>query len=270
MLEFRKQRRLVKHPFQRLVVCSYVSAEKLPTNLITDNRLRSTTPEIYWLEHRFGGGQKSLSSWHCVTDHACLFLVIDNLLFILVWHSFKSEVFSALMTLGPMIKYQNFLRETWRIPWGILIIPLQLLALPAGGRLIPHAIDSDLSVNLQAYVHMCTFCPTGGLQTSLNRYLPFPLEHNTGCYWHRASQYAMHWAWIGSPEWMKDEKIIESNEWKCGRNVGICAGVRHWLSTVLTLAMLFRGFGWSEGMVGLELRLDFSFKQRIQKILEQW
>ena len=57
----------------------------------------------------------------------------------------------------------------------------------------------------------------------------------------------------GNAESVRDEKIIESNKWKCGRNVGICAGVRcckFWLSTVLTLVMSLRGFILSECMVG--------------------
>jgi len=65
-------------------------------------------------------------------------------------------------------------------------------------------------------------------------------------------------AYVGSPELARDKEMVKSNEWKCGRNVGICAGVRcfkFWLLTMLTLVMLFRGLSLNKCIVGLELRL---------------
>jgi len=59
-----------------------------------------------------------------------------------------------------------------------------------------------------------------------------------------------------SPELVRDEKIIESNEWKCGQNVGTGADVRclkSWLLKLLTLAILLRTLNLSKSMVGLEL-----------------
>ena len=96
----------------------------------------------------------------------------------------------------------------------------------------------------------------------LNSYLHFPLGNNTGCSWPSASQYAMLQPCLSSPELVRDEKIIESNEWKRRRNVGICAGERCLKSWLLTLAMLFRAFSLSKSMVGLELRLYFSSEWR--------
>lgn len=126
----------------------------------------------------------------------------------------------------------------WRIPWGI---PLRLLASPVGGRLILLWFICKFA-GIRAYVHI--------LSNRWSSNFPFqslPPFSSAAQYWvlltqHQPIRYALDMSW--QSKLAKDEKIIESNEWKCGRNTGTFLGARCfklWLPIVLTLVMSFRG-----------------------------
>jgi len=107
---------------------------------------------------------------HDIVQHTTLVCSWSSIIYChrLSWISFKSEVFSAFMTLGPVMKYQNFLKENMKN----LIRHLQHpTATPSFAHRRTIQIQSTL-IYLQICRHMCTFCPTGRLQTSLlNHYL---------------------------------------------------------------------------------------------------
>ena len=158
-------------------------------------------------------------------------------------------MFAALMTLGPMMKYQIFLKNPMRHPHHPTANP----------GFFRRSSKCNRLRCICKFSGKHAYCPTGGLQTSLlNRNLHFPLEHSTWCYWPGAWHIGQRWAWSAVQRWEDNW-----NQWmECAWNVGICADVRCLRCWISTLAMSFRGFRWSECMVGLELRLDFSSTRR--------